>query len=80
MSTTTVLLDNHLSTSHCRVFNSDCRVNLLGSQDYTYPDGSVSVELQSIDLRFPIEQIYRGIDFSETTVEPIPSEPSWGLT
>jgi Uma2 family endonuclease len=142
------LLDNHLSDSHCRVFNSDCRVNLAGSQDYTYPDASVSgdtrdqttahsitypclivevlskrteaddrgnkffryrqnpqlqdyvlvnsqeiaidlyhktetgrweiinyragdpVELQSINLSFPIEQIYRGIDFSAETIEP----------
>ncbi len=124
------------------MFNSDCRVNLVGTQDYTYPDASVTcdprdratiqyitypclvvevlsdsteaydrgnkffryrqnpqlqdyvlissqevaidlyrrdqggkweilsygpgdwMELGSIDLRFPIEQIYRGIDFS----------------
>jgi Uma2 family endonuclease len=26
------------------------------------------VELQSVDLRFPIEQVYRGIDFSEVTI------------
>ena len=140
------LLDNHLSDGSCRVFNSDCRVNLVGTNDYTYPDASVScdpkdqtttqyitfpclivevlsesteaydrgnkffryrqnpqlrdyllvssqevaidlyrqdsdgrwqiinyrtgdlVELQSVDLRFPIEQVYRGIDFSEVTL------------
>lgn len=140
------LLDNHLSNGSCRVFNSDCRVNLAGSNDYTYPDASVScdprdktsvqyitypclivevlsesteaydrgnkffryrqnsqlqdyilvssqeiaidlyrksndgrweiinyrvgdvVELQSVSLSFPIEQVYRGIDFSEVTI------------
>jgi Uma2 family endonuclease len=136
------LLDNRLADRPCRVFNSDCRVNLLRTDDYTYPDASVScdrrdtttaqyitypclivevlsdsteaydrgkkffryrqnpelqdyvmvssqeiaidlyrkgdderwevlnyrasdiIELRSIDLSFPIEQIYRGIDFS----------------
>jgi Uma2 family endonuclease len=148
------LLDNHLTDGVCRVFNSDCRVNLVGTNDYTYPDASVScdrqdkttaqyitypclivevlsesteaydslletlcergnkffryrqnpqlqdyvlvssqdiainlyrkdingkweivnyragdvVELQSVNLSFPIEQIYRGIDFSEVAV------------
>jgi Uma2 family endonuclease len=145
------LLDNHLPDGACRVFNSDCRVNIVETDDYTYPDASVScdhrdrtttqyitypclivevlsesteaydslletlrergnkffryrqnpqlkdyvlvssqeiaidlyrkgsngrweilnyragdvVELQSIDFSFPIEQVYRGIDFSE---------------
>ncbi len=148
------LLDNHLTDGVCRVFNSDCRVNLVGTNDYTYPDASVScdrqdktttqyitypclivevlsesteaydslletlrergnkffryrqnpqlqdyvlvssqeiainlyrkgsngqweivnyragdvVELKSVNLSFPIEQIYRGIDFSEVAV------------
>jgi Uma2 family endonuclease len=140
------LLDNHLTDNVCRVFNSDCRVNLVGTNDYTYPDASVSrdrqdktttqyitypclivevlsesteaydrgnkffryrqnpqlqdyvlvssqeiaidlyrkgstgqweivnyragevVELQSVNLSFPIEQVYRGIDFSEVAV------------
>jgi Uma2 family endonuclease len=135
------LLDNHLSNGSCRVFNSDCRVNIFETDDYTYPDASVScdqrdekttqyitypclivevlsesteaydrgkkffryrqnsqlqdyvlvsseevaidlyrkgdderweiinfrageiVELQSVNLGFPIEQVYRGIDF-----------------
>lgn len=146
------LLDGHLSNSSCRVFNSDCRVNLVGSNDYTYPDASVScdrrdntsvqyitypclilevlsdsteaydrgnkffryrqnpqlqdyvlvssheiaidlyrkgengrweiinyragdiMELQSVNLSFPIEQAYRGIDFLEASVEPTPPE------
>jgi len=141
------LLDNHLSNSSCRVFNSDCRVKIVETNDYTYPDVSVScdprdkttdqyitypciiievlsdtteaydrgkkffhyrqnpqlqdyvlvssqeiaidlyrkntnghweiinyrpgdtVELQSINLSFPIEQVYRGIDFSEVLAE-----------
>jgi Uma2 family endonuclease len=148
------LLDNHLSQGSCRVFNSDCRVNLVDSDDYTYPDASVScdprdkttaqyitypclivevlsesteaydrgnkffryrqnlqlqdyvlvssqeiaidlyrksndgrweiinyragdiVELQSVNLSFPIEQVYRGIDFSEVAVEPSTPEKS----
>lgn len=135
------LLDNHLSSRSCEVFNSDCRVKIVETNDYTYPDVSVScdprdratpqyitypcliaevlsdsteaydrgnkffryrqnpqlqdyvlvssqeiaidiyrkgdrgqweiinyrtgdiVELQSINLSFPIEQIYRGVDF-----------------
>ena len=146
------LLDHHLSNGSCRVFNADCRVNLVGTHDYTYPDASVScdprdktsvqyitypclivevlserteaydrgnkffryrqnpklqdyvlvssqeividlyrkssegrweiinyragdiVELQSVDLSFPIEQVYRGIDFSEVVVEATPPE------
>jgi len=140
------LLDNHLPDGPCRVFNSDCRVNIVETDDYTYPDVSVScdrrdnnttqyitypclivevlsdsteaydrgnkffryrqnpqlqdyvlvssqeiaidlyrkdsdgrweivnyrvgdsVELQSVSLSFPIEQVYRGIDFSEGEV------------
>ena len=141
-----VLLENHLPEGSCRVFNSDCRVNIVGTNDYTYPDASVScdhrdetttqyitypcliievlsesteaydrgnkffryrqnpqlqeyllvssqdiaidlyrknpsgrweilnfragdgVELQSVNLTFPIEQVYRGIDFSEVAI------------
>ncbi len=141
-----ILLENHFPEGNCRVFNSDCRINILGTNDYTYPDASVScdprdktttqyitypclivevlsesteaydrgnkffryrqnpqlqdyllvssqdiaidlyrknpserweilnfragdiVELQSVNLTFPIEQIYRGIDFSEVAV------------
>ncbi len=141
-----VLLENHLPDGPCRVFNSDCRVNISDTNDYTYPDASVScdsrdktttqyitypcliievlsdsteaydrgnkfflyrqnpqlqdyllvssqdiaidlyrknaagrweilnfragdiVELQSVNLTFPIEQVYRGIDFSEVAI------------
>jgi Uma2 family endonuclease len=38
------LLDNHLTDSVCRVFNSDCRVNFVETDDYTYPDASVSCD------------------------------------
>lgn len=154
----TALLDNHLSNGNCRTFNRafnfDCRVNLVGSHDYTYSDVSVScdlrdktsvhyitypclivevlsesaeaydrgnkffryrqnpqlqdyvlvssqeiaidlyrksenerweimnyragdvVELKSINWSFPIEQVYRGIDFSEVTVESSTPEKS----
>ncbi|MBE9202696.1 Uma2 family endonuclease [Synechocystis salina LEGE 06099] len=144
------LLDNHLSNGSCQVLNSDCRVKIIETNDYTYPDVSVScdprdkttdqyitypciivevlsdsteaydrgnkffryrqnpqlqdyvlvssqniaidlyrkneagrweiityrmgdiVELQSINLSFPIEQVYRGIDFSEDAIESSP--------
>jgi len=147
------LLDSHLSNGNCRVFNADCRVKIVETNDYTYPDVSVScdrrdqtteqyitypclivevlsdsteaydrgkkffryrqnpqlqdyvlvsskeiaidlycktenerweiinyrageiVELQSVNLSFPIEQVYRGIDFSEVSVEPTTPEP-----
>lgn len=147
------LLDSHLSNGNCRVFNSDCRVNLVGTHDYTYPDASVScdprdktttqyitypclivevlsnsteaydrgnkffryrqnpqlqdyvlvssqeiaidlysksetgrweiinyrtgdiIALQSINLSFPIEQVYRGIDLLENAIEPTPPTP-----
>jgi Uma2 family endonuclease len=32
-----------------------------------------TVELQSVNLSFPIEQVYRGIDFSEVSVESVAS-------
>jgi Uma2 family endonuclease len=38
------LLDNHLSDGGCRVFNSDCKVNILETNDFTYPDVSVSCD------------------------------------
>ena len=42
--TVSASLDSHLSNGSCRVFNSDCRVNLVGTHDYTYPDASVSCD------------------------------------
>jgi Uma2 family endonuclease len=38
------LLDNHLSGSACQAANSDCRVNIVESNDYTYPDISVTCD------------------------------------
>ncbi|MGC1199022.1 MAG: Uma2 family endonuclease, partial [Geitlerinemataceae cyanobacterium] len=38
------LLDNHLSDRSCEVFNSDCRVKIVETDDYTYPDVSVSCD------------------------------------
>jgi len=40
-----------------------------------YRAGDV-VELRSVNLSFPIEQVYRGIDFSEVAVESTPPEKS----
>ena len=38
------LLDNHLSGSSCQTLNSDCRVNIVQSNNYTYPDVSVTCD------------------------------------
>jgi Uma2 family endonuclease len=38
------LLDNHLSGSNCQTLNSDCRVNIVQSNNYTYPDVSVTCD------------------------------------
>jgi Uma2 family endonuclease len=38
------LLDSHLSGSACQAANSDCRVNIVESNDYTYPDVSVTCD------------------------------------
>lgn len=38
------LLDNHLSGGGCKTLNSDCRVNIVESDDYTYPDVSVTCD------------------------------------
>jgi Uma2 family endonuclease len=38
------LLDNCLSGSACQTANSDCRVNIVESNDYTYPDVSVTCD------------------------------------
>jgi Uma2 family endonuclease len=40
----TFLLKSHLRTGSCRVFNSDARVNIHKSNDYVYPDVSVSCD------------------------------------
>ena len=38
------LLDNHLSGTNCQTLNSDCRVNIVQSNNYTYPDVSVTCD------------------------------------
>jgi Uma2 family endonuclease len=38
------LLDNHLRGSACQAANSDCRVNIAESNDFTYPDVSVTCD------------------------------------
>jgi Uma2 family endonuclease len=40
----TSLLDNHLRGSGCKTLNSDCRVNIVESNNYTYPDLSVTCD------------------------------------
>jgi Uma2 family endonuclease len=38
------LLKNHMRGSGCKTLNSDCRVNIVGSTDYVYPDLSVTCD------------------------------------
>lgn len=38
------LLGNHLDDSGCKVLNSDARINILETTDYSYPDGSVTCD------------------------------------
>ena len=38
------LLDNHLGGSRCEAANSDLRVNIVNSTNYTYPDVSVTCD------------------------------------
>lgn len=40
----TALLDSHVASRGCIVGNSDIRVNIVASQNYTYPDASVSCD------------------------------------
>jgi Uma2 family endonuclease len=36
------LIGNHLDDSGCRTLNSDARINILQTTDYSCPDGSVT--------------------------------------
>jgi Uma2 family endonuclease len=38
------LFSNHLETSRCEVGNSDLRINIVGTNNYTYPDVSVTCD------------------------------------
>jgi Uma2 family endonuclease len=38
------MLANHLRGSGCKTLNSDCRVNIVESNDFTYPDISVTCD------------------------------------
>jgi Uma2 family endonuclease len=38
------LLGNHLDDSGCRTLNSDARINILQTTDYSYPDGSITCD------------------------------------
>ncbi len=38
------ILKGHLEDSSCKTLNSDARVNILGTTDYTYPDVSVTCD------------------------------------
>jgi Uma2 family endonuclease len=38
------LLGNHLDDSGCKTLNSDARINILETTDYSYPDASVTCD------------------------------------
>jgi Uma2 family endonuclease len=40
----TSLIDTHLANGDCITGNSDLRVNILGTSNYTYPDASVTCD------------------------------------
>ena len=40
----TSMLNNHLDGSECKTLNSDARINILETNDYSYPDGSVTCD------------------------------------
>jgi Uma2 family endonuclease len=40
----TSMLDSHLDNSGCIIGNSDVRINILETTDYSYPDGSVTCD------------------------------------
>lgn len=40
----TTMVDTHLDASSCIIGNSDLRVNILGTNNYTYPDISVTCD------------------------------------
>jgi Uma2 family endonuclease len=40
----TSMLDSHLDNSSCITGNSDVRINILETTDYSYPDGSVTCD------------------------------------
>jgi Uma2 family endonuclease len=39
-------IKSHLRGSGCKTYNSDCRVNILNTRNYTYPDLSVTCDLR----------------------------------
>lgn len=38
------ILGNHLDDSGCKTLNSDARISILETNDYSYPDGSVTCD------------------------------------
>lgn len=40
----TTLFSNHLDNSTCETGNSDLRINIVGTSNYTYPDASVTCD------------------------------------
>lgn len=40
----TAMFDNHLDASRCIIGNSDLRVNILDTHNYTYPDASITCD------------------------------------
>lgn len=42
----TTMIDTHLDGSNCITGNSDLRINIVGTNNYTYPDASVTCDEQ----------------------------------
>ncbi|AUT02861.1 hypothetical protein CLI64_22010 [Nostoc sp. CENA543] len=42
----TTLFSNHLENSPCETGNSDLRINIVGTNNYTYPDVSVTCDVR----------------------------------
>ncbi len=42
----TTMFDTHLDASSCITGNSDLRVNIVGTDNYTYPDASVTCDVR----------------------------------
>jgi len=50
------IFKTHLRGSGCKVYNSDCRINIIGTNDFTYPDLSVTCDQR--DKKHPLYITY----------------------
>ena len=50
------IFKTHLRGSGCKVYNSDCRISIIGTHDFTYPDLSVTCDQR--DKKHPLYITY----------------------